>query len=82
VVQPVTAANEVTLDGHRAARIGFDEAILCPSKTDEHLQIILDRAHEGGASLLLTRMTSAQLDALESTAPGSVEFFVDWSRWS
>ena len=61
----MTAVNEITLDFRRAARIGFDEAILCAGKSGEHLQIILDRASECGASLLLTRLTVAQFEAID-----------------
>lgn len=61
----MSAANEIQLDLRRAARIGFDEAVLCPGKTDEHLQIILDQARESRISMLLTRMTSAQFEALD-----------------
>ena len=57
-------ASEVTLDFRRADRIGFEEAILCPNKTDEHLRFILDEAHARSASLLLTRMSPVQLEAL------------------
>jgi len=60
----MNAEEEITLDLRRAARIGFDEAILCPGKTDEHLQIILDRAEASAATLLLTRMAQAQVEAL------------------
>ncbi len=60
----MNADNEVTLDLRRAARIGFDEAILCPGKTDEHLQIILHQAAQSASPLLLTRMTSAQVESL------------------
>lgn len=58
-------ANEVDLDLRRTDRIGFDEAILCAGKTDEHLQLILDQAEDAGVRLLLTRMTPAQHAALQ-----------------
>jgi len=70
----MNAAEEINLDLRRAGRIGFDEAILCLGKTDEHLQIILDRAQESGVSLLLTRMTSAQLDSLPETHRARIDY--------
>ena len=60
----MSGETEIILDLRRAGRIGFDEAILCSGKTDEHLQIILDRAEAAKLSLLLTRMTPAQLAQL------------------
>ncbi len=61
----MNALSEVNLDLRRVETIGFDEAILCAGKTDEHLQIILDRAEDAGVRLLLTRMSSAQVGALQ-----------------
>jgi NCAIR mutase (PurE)-related protein len=57
-------SDDVTLDFQRAARIGFDEAILCEGKSVEQLLTILERARERGAPLLLTRLARAQLEAL------------------
>lgn len=58
------AANEVILDFHRTERIGFDEAIFSQGKTIEHLTHILETAKDKGASLLLTRLSQAQLEGL------------------
>jgi NCAIR mutase (PurE)-related protein len=58
------ANHEVKLDFQRKERIGFEEAILCPGKTREHLETILDTAAAKDRPLLLTRMTRAQVDAL------------------
>jgi NCAIR mutase (PurE)-related protein len=58
------AANEVILDFQRTERIGFDEAIFCQGKTAEHLTHILETARARGASLLLTRLSPAQLEGL------------------
>jgi len=70
----MNADKEITLDLRRAARIGFDEAILCPGKTDEHLQIILDRADASAATLLLTRMTPAQVEALPDKHRSRIDY--------
>jgi pyridinium-3,5-biscarboxylic acid mononucleotide synthase len=61
----MSVTTEVNLDFRRAERIGFDEAILCSGKTDEHLQNILDQAEDAGARLLLTRLTPQQLAAMQ-----------------
>jgi hypothetical protein len=59
-----TTQSEILLDLRRKERIGIDEAILCPGKTREHLDTILDQATEHGQSLLLTRMSREQFEAL------------------
>jgi len=56
--------DELKLDFARKDRIGFEEAILCPNKTREHLESILDQAAARGATLLLTRMTGEQVAGL------------------
>lgn len=62
------ADSEVVLDFQRSERIGFEEAIFCQGKTVEQLDEILARAKAKGASLLLTRLTKEQLDALSERA--------------
>jgi pyridinium-3,5-biscarboxylic acid mononucleotide synthase len=59
-----TNHSEILLDLRRKERIGIEEAILCPGKTREHLDTILDQAAERGLPLLLTRMSREQLEAL------------------
>ena len=56
--------HEIRLDFGRKERIGFEEAILCPGKSREHLEKILDEAAARGHGLLLTRMSREQLEAL------------------
>ncbi len=58
--------DEIKLDFARRDRIGFEEAILCPGKTREHLEAILDQATARGVTLLLTRMSAEQVAALRS----------------
>ncbi len=60
----MAAPSEVTLDFQRTARIGFDEAIFCQGKTVDQLTEILDTAKARGASLLLTRLSVQQHQAL------------------
>lgn len=68
------AANEVTLDFHRTERIGFDEAIFCQGKTVEHLTHILETAQGKGASLLLTRLSAAQLEGLPQALRAALDY--------
>ncbi len=58
--------DEINLDFARRDRIGFEEAILCPGKTKEHLDAILDQAAARGVTLLLTRMSPEQVAGLRS----------------
>jgi len=58
------STQEIKLDFQRKERIGFEEAILCPGKTREHLDTILEEAASKGRPLLLTRMSREQVDAL------------------
>jgi pyridinium-3,5-biscarboxylic acid mononucleotide synthase len=68
------ATNEVTLDFARTERIGFEEAIFCQGKTDQQLAEILDKARARGASLLLTRLSVAQLDGLPATTREALDY--------
>ncbi len=56
--------DELKLDFQRKERIGFEEAILCPGKTSEHLEAILNQAAARTATLLLTRMSADQVASL------------------
>jgi len=56
--------DELKLDFARKQRIGFEEAILCPGKTTEHLEAILEQTAARNATLLLTRMSADQVAAL------------------
>ena len=64
---PVSSAGrEVRLDVGRRARIGLDEAILCETKTPAQLSHILDEAAGGGRTMLLTRLSDPQFQALRA----------------
>jgi len=60
----VKTYDELKLDFARKERIGFEEAILCPGKTPEHLEAILDQAAARNATMLLTRMSADQVASL------------------
>jgi len=62
--QGLMASDELRLDFARKDRIGFEEAILCPGKTKEHLDAILDQAAARDVTLLLTRMSADQVAGL------------------
>lgn len=55
---------DITLDVLRKARLGFDEAVYCATKSVDQLRRILDSVAEQGESLLLTRLAPEQLAAL------------------
>jgi NCAIR mutase (PurE)-related protein len=66
--------DEVNLDFERHERLGFDEAILCGPKSPAQLTTILGQADEREASLLLTRLEPAQLDALPEALRGRIDY--------
>lgn len=68
------AAHEVTLDFHRTERIGFDEAIFSQGKSVEQLTHILETAKGRGASLLLTRLSAAQLEGLPARLRDALDY--------
>lgn len=59
------------VDHHRALRKGFPEVIFCPGKTVDQVVAIANRLVEHG-SLLATRVSPDQAEALKSSIPGSV----------
>ena len=59
-----TAASEVLLDFERRQRTGLDEAVLAMNKSCAQLEVILARAEERRASLLLTRLSPGQYGEL------------------
>lgn len=56
--------HDIKLDFQRAERVGFEEAVFCAGKSDEHINAILDAVAARGVSMLLTRLSPAQLSAL------------------
>ena len=55
---------DIKLDYGRRERLGFDEAILCDSKTIAQIRTILDDASMHAHRLLLTRLQNVQFNAL------------------
>lgn len=53
----MTLHKDVMLDFARDARTGLDEAVLCGSKSVEHLAAILDQVQQKSRRILLTRLT-------------------------
>jgi pyridinium-3,5-biscarboxylic acid mononucleotide synthase len=70
----VDVNREITLDFKRSERIGFEEAIFCQGKAVAHLDAILSQASERNASLLLTRLSEAQLHALPPAHQHRVDY--------
>jgi NCAIR mutase (PurE)-related protein len=66
--------HDIKLDLHRAARIGFDEAVFCSGKTVGHVARILDQAQDKGMSLLLTRLHEAQFIELPEHHRGRIDY--------
>lgn len=60
------ATDEVILDFQRKQRIGFEEAVFCQGKTLEQLNHILSVARSRNEPLLLTRLSSLQLEGLDA----------------
>ncbi len=66
--------DEITFDFARAERIGFDEAVLCQGKSAAHLSEILKQAQARKTSLLLTRLSVEQFDALPSALRKQLDY--------
>ena len=69
---------DFNLDWEREARTGVAEAVLCEPKSPAQIAAILDEAVAHGSRLLLTRLTTAQHDAL----PGSLREQLDFDPLS
>ncbi len=65
---------DVRLDFERRERLGFDEAVLCGSKSAAQLAAILAQAAERGASLLLTRLDAPLLGALPAELRARIDY--------
>lgn len=65
---------DITLDRHRKARLGFDEAVFCASKGVDQIRRILDVVAETNQSLLLTRLASEQLSALPESHRKRIDY--------
>ncbi|PPR25006.1 MAG: hypothetical protein CFH38_00738, partial [Alphaproteobacteria bacterium MarineAlpha10_Bin1] len=63
---------DIKLDLERRERLGFDEAILCAGKSNEHLAAILEKV--GADSLLLTRLDADALQALPPALAARIDY--------
>ena len=61
-------------DLQRRARVGLDEAVLCGSKSMQQIETILNDAHTRGISLLLTRLTAEQYEALPAELRARIDY--------
>jgi len=68
------AAAEVVPDRRRRERLGFDEAILCESKTEEQLRHILVDAANRADTLLLTRLDAERAARLSADFPDALDY--------
>jgi len=71
---PRAGASEVVPDHERRTRLGLDEAILCESKTDEQLRLILRDAERREQTLLMTRLDSTRAARLCAESPGRIDY--------
>jgi NCAIR mutase (PurE)-related protein len=63
---------DIKLDFERRERLGFDEAIFCAGKSNDHLAAILGQAD--GGSLLLTRLDAEALESLPPALKDQVDY--------
>ena len=70
----MTLHKDVMLDFARDARTGLEEAVLCSSKSIEHLSIILDQVQEKGRRMLLTRLLPEQFAALSQRHRAGIDY--------
>jgi hypothetical protein len=62
------------LDWDRVNRVGITEAVLCEPKTADQLAAVLDQADSAGRSMLLTRLTVAQLATLPADHRARIDY--------
>ncbi|HET7770825.1 MAG TPA: 1-(5-phosphoribosyl)-5-amino-4-imidazole-carboxylate carboxylase, partial [Chloroflexota bacterium] len=60
------------IDHHRLLRRGFPEVIYSPGKTAEEVAIIGERLAAAGQSVLATRLSPEQYEALRARVPDAV----------
>lgn len=67
----IPAALQVELDGHRAARRGYAEAVYCEGKSAPQLEEIARQVVATGTPTLFTRIRPDQVDVLRAALPGA-----------
>jgi hypothetical protein len=65
---------EVRPDVGRGERVGLDEAILCAGKSVSQIDAILGEARERGARLLLTRLSTEQLNDFSAADRAALDY--------
>ena len=65
---------EIKLDFERSERIGFGEAIFCADKSSAQISRILDKAHDSGLAMLITRLEPKKHDRLESEHKNLIDY--------
>ncbi len=65
---------EIKLDFERSERIGFGEAIFCADKSSAQISRILDKAHDSGLAMLITRLEPKKHDRLESKHKNLIDY--------
>lgn len=71
---PMGIEDDIKLDLRRSERIGLHEAVYCAGKSDAHLAEILRQNAAAGGSMLLTRMSPSQIDALPAELRQGVDY--------
>jgi len=66
---PFESLGFATVDHHRAIRCGFPEVIYCLGKTADQVREIFSRLAASGGSVLATRATGEQAEAVRSALP-------------
>ena len=65
---------EIKLDFERSERIGFGEAIFCADKSSAQISRILNKAHDSGLAMLITRLEPKKHDRLESEHKNLIDY--------
>ena len=65
---------EIKLDFERSERIGFGEAIFCADKSSAQIDRILNKAHDSGLAMLITRLEPKKHDRLESEHKNLIDY--------
>jgi NCAIR mutase (PurE)-related protein len=70
----MTLHKDVMLDFARDARTGLEEAVLCSSKSIDHLSVILEQVQEKGRHILLTRLLPEQYAGLSQRHRDAIDY--------
>jgi NCAIR mutase (PurE)-related protein len=70
----MTLHKDVMLDFARDARTGLEEAVLCASKSIDHLSVILDQVRDKGRYMLLTRLLPEQFAGLSQSHRAAIDY--------